>query len=682
MRCLPIFLKIIGLISLIGLIGTRPVFAQNTSRKLGIFVIESSDGGQKVINACPKMVTFYDPQNNQNRQNLLRGYKTKCPAGIAIVRIHDGVAEKQVDFKLDPVKTADEFFSIMNTQVNRLGDDKRLVDYLSATNEFENYDDEGLVLRGDETKWQWVGKFWTRLAQNIKQAGFRPNVGDINVGHPTDIINVLNYLIPTLREVKKLGGAWSYHGYTIDYSMNASDNTEGNNSLRYRQFYDFFRKNAPDLSDMPILITETGAAESGNKDKGYMPDNIGKFKQWMEWYDGEIGKDNYVVGATIFQSGDTGQWASFNTDYIAEWLCTRLGGTDCKVTVDKCTNKPSKAEEFKQFITDLFKRNISQLKRINQGNLPPLNIDSGGALADSDCPDPAADSAIAGPQQHNIAASRIQPPTETSSTGWWQNFKDKVKDAFSFGNQKAEEYASSTLPPDVASDALTYQDQLSGRMIAEGKNTGNVLGLSGSKDRAMEKALPLLQCAHLPAGVGQCSETGSLLGEPEETISGGPSQYPIITPPLGCGGGNGGGYYDYSVGQCVINQTGYCSVSCLAPFFGGDVTKAKKAAQICYRESGGNPFATNKGCLPPNPSSQDYSLGLFQINLLAHCAGALENEWKTARMCTILDQNKLTACENRFYDAVENIRFAVRLSGGGTNWTPWSAALPRYCNIQ
>lgn len=300
---------------------------------------------------------------------------------------------------------------------------------------------------------------------------------------------------------------------------------------------------------------------------------------------------------------------------------------------------------FLQWITE---RINPPLEKVNQGSLPPLvyqeDISTEGST------DPFTKSAYL----HKTAVS-VRTPEQTS-TSFSDSLKDFVSDIFGFGNKKAEEFISTELP--------------------RGTIEGNMI-----------KALPALQCAHLPVGVGGCSQTGSLIGEPEKDISGVPQispSVPVITPPpsSGCGRGNGGGYYDYSVGRCVIQQKGYCSVACLAPFFGGDEIKAKKAAQICFRESGGDPFATNRGCLPPSPRSRDYSLGLFQINLLAHCAGALKDDWKTRHTCTILNHNALQSCEQRFYNPVENIQKAVQLSGGGVGWTPWSASLPQYCNIQ
>ena len=133
----------------------------------------------------------------------------------------------------------------------------------------------------------------------------------------------------------------------------------------------------------------------------------------------------------------------------------------------------------------------------------------------------------------------------------------------------------------------------------------------------------------------------------------------------------------HTVGTC---QTGFgpCSVENLLPYFGNDLTKATNASMVCHLESGGNSNALNNRCLtsyPPGSRTYDYSVGLFQINLLAHCAGdAFDSGWGPPPYCTILDQAKVNSCKIKYSDPDENIRYAVQLSRNGTTWTPWKAA--------
>lgn len=130
-------------------------------------------------------------------------------------------------------------------------------------------------------------------------------------------------------------------------------------------------------------------------------------------------------------------------------------------------------------------------------------------------------------------------------------------------------------------------------------------------------------------------------------------------------------------GSCSF-ASGYCSVeNLMRPEYFGNQTAAEKASMVCNKESGGDPFAANKQCL--TGGTYDYSIGLFQINLIAHCSSALNGNAST-RQCWVLDAAALQACESRFRDPHENIKYAVQLSHNGTNWTPWLNA-KNMCNL-
>jgi hypothetical protein len=144
----------------------------------------------------------------------------------------------------------------------------------------------------------------------------------------------------------------------------------------------------------------------------------------------------------------------------------------------------------------------------------------------------------------------------------------------------------------------------------------------------------------------------------------------------------------FGSGLCEIPEGGFCSPEYLMNATGWTECQAQTAAIICNRESGGNPSAINCGCL--TGTSVDYSVGLFQINLLAHTAETTpqlrcyeafeyscyyywcENQGEIS--CTILDQDVVNQCADYYFDATNNITKAYQLSLGGTNWTPWSAA--------
>ncbi|MBI2042491.1 MAG: transglycosylase SLT domain-containing protein [Candidatus Nealsonbacteria bacterium] len=94
--------------------------------------------------------------------------------------------------------------------------------------------------------------------------------------------------------------------------------------------------------------------------------------------------------------------------------------------------------------------------------------------------------------------------------------------------------------------------------------------------------------------------------------------------------------------------TGWCSVPTLRTYFG---TNVSNASRICNTESGGNPNVIASDGLG------GYDVGLFQINTTAHPG---------------LTVDYLKVPEN-------NIREAVNISNGGTNWGAWSVAYTYTC---
>ncbi|MFC1625585.1 hypothetical protein ACFL1Q_00885 [Patescibacteria group bacterium] len=71
---------------------------------------------------------------------------------------------------------------------------------------------------------------------------------------------------------------------------------------------------------------------------------------------------------------------------------------------------------------------------------------------------------------------------------------------------------------------------------------------------------------------------------------------------------------DGTPGNCPVAVSGPCQVSNLVNYFEGNWNKARIASMICLQESGGTPDAEGFACL--DNVSVDYSVGLFQINLL------------------------------------------------------------------
>ncbi len=176
-------------------------------------------------------------------------------------------------------------------------------------------------------------------------------------------------------------------------------------------------------------------------------------------------------------------------------------------------------------------------------------------------------------------------------------------------------------------------------------------------------------------------------------------------------GGSGGGS-----GACDYQTTGNCSISNIQEVTGWDEAKAKIASAICWRESGGSATAENRSCnygtdgidndgdgrtdsadswlrqsragisfWSFDGGTLDYSVGLFQINVLAHCSEAgpdysdlPDSEADAATTpplhCSFSNTAARNACVGRLKDATGNILEMKRISQDGTNWGPWGGA--------
>ncbi len=171
----------------------------------------------------------------------------------------------------------------------------------------------------------------------------------------------------------------------------------------------------------------------------------------------------------------------------------------------------------------------------------------------------------------------------------------------------------------------------------------------------------------------------------------------VFTFIQGIGAGEAAGLPSDQAGQqstpITSNPTAKCSagVGLCSPenlsIFGNSSTAA---SVVCAGESAGNSIAVNDHCLLPYSDplgSLDYSVGLFQINLLAQCADAFS--WidpdpgnkiappgHSAR-CEISNPERLNSCKAKLLDKDANIRLALDIfnTRGGLFSKDWGAAL-------
>lgn len=121
---------------------------------------------------------------------------------------------------------------------------------------------------------------------------------------------------------------------------------------------------------------------------------------------------------------------------------------------------------------------------------------------------------------------------------------------------------------------------------------------------------------------------------------------------------------------CVTPFEGrhFCSVDNLLKYFNGDRDKAIVASLVCESESGSNDL------IPPNTNcgTNDYSVGLFQINAVGNCSGAYgPGRWGTQSCENLLSSSIRDACVQSWQDEYQNIQMMLRISNNGIHWSFW-----------
>lgn len=154
----------------------------------------------------------------------------------------------------------------------------------------------------------WYGLFETARVQLLMQIGLHAVVGNFSTGTPDitgpDLLQWWNAFLPALRAAQQFNGYLGLHEYSDGkLSKDVDEAGEGWNTFRYRRVHRLAL--APNgLADLKIVLTEFGV-DFKIRDIDYAAE--------LAWADGEMRKDPYLVGATIFTFGSTDPaWDNFN----------------------------------------------------------------------------------------------------------------------------------------------------------------------------------------------------------------------------------------------------------------------------------------------------------------------------------------------------------------------------------
>jgi hypothetical protein len=196
------------------------------------------------------------------------------------------------------------------------------------------------------TDWDWFTQFEATRACAMQAQGLHAAIGAFAVGWPRTFDEMTRFL-PALEAAHRCGAILTIHEYngpTMDCAVTtnvpniipgapALSVPAGLYTLRYRILYEGLLK-PRGLGDLPLAITELGADGSSPKDpcqgpghgwtwkryqqswvdQGLGPTGAEAYVNVLAWYDNEIKKDPYVIGAAIFTTGEFGNlgWAKFD----------------------------------------------------------------------------------------------------------------------------------------------------------------------------------------------------------------------------------------------------------------------------------------------------------------------------------------------------------------------------------
>jgi hypothetical protein len=307
-----------------GVCAVLPARAQTLSNsKLSAHLINGyTVGSSNIVAGKPRVlkVLALDSGFPSGLVQAMRDYKAKAPGGKIVVRVY---SPKNYSLANDPTASALDFWTtVIQPPLNGISaSDRALIDYLEGPNEGET---PTVGYPSSPQGSQWFNQFWTNLTPLIAAAGYKPCVGSIAVGNPGSLAD-LDPIVPALRQAKAAGGAWSYHAYTIQYSTDVG--VEVWYSLRYRQFYTYFgQQGYSDLLNLPLILTEGGVDATGDPStSGWQArGTAAQYERWLNWFDGQMSQDSYLLGCTLFENGDPTGWSSFELEPIAGWLKTYL----------------------------------------------------------------------------------------------------------------------------------------------------------------------------------------------------------------------------------------------------------------------------------------------------------------------------------------------------------------------
>ena len=291
--------------------------AGQTASKLGLHVIRDQDYAyamEFVRRVHPRVMKVL------GEVHWLADVKAASPDTVTIGR-YDGQEETWVG-SADPVAAADAYVTANLERYQR----NPGVDYWEGWNEYNP---------STPASWEWYAQFEAERACVMQAHGLRAAVGTFGVGWP-NTYDQMGLFLPALEAAHRCGAIWTLHEYNSPtFQCGVSVDVPGvipgapqfpgvlvgYHTLRYRIWYEGYLK-PRGLGDLPLVISELGIQglavggpcnDPGGGDwkdyrdwwvqHGYGVDWTQAYLNVLAWYDAEIRKDPYVIGAAIFTLG-------------------------------------------------------------------------------------------------------------------------------------------------------------------------------------------------------------------------------------------------------------------------------------------------------------------------------------------------------------------------------------------
>lgn len=173
--------------------------------------------------------------------------------------------------------------------------------------------------------WGWQSDFYLAMMDLADQDGFKLSHYACSSGNPPNAATA-RLFIPCLKEAKKRGHYLSLHEYGgVGTDIKTLRGTQPFHALRYRKLYESIL--IPNNANPKLLLTEIG------QDGGFNFLGTKTLIDDMRWYDIELARDDYVLGAAIFTLG---KWYQSNfQDALLDLAEYTVSAANIKPPTDK-----------------------------------------------------------------------------------------------------------------------------------------------------------------------------------------------------------------------------------------------------------------------------------------------------------------------------------------------------------